>query len=219
VERELEPEVMDDAAEAAAYDAMDHGEPNRAFVERLVALGARGWTLDIGTGPGRLPLQVCDRVPGARILGVDLSESMLRLARARLAGSPQALRIEYRRADAKALPLPDARFDTVYSNTLLHHIPDPAPFLAEARRVLQPGGTLLIRDLYRPPTPARALELVARHAGDATPEQRGLLRASLHAALTPGELRELADAVDLADAELVVDSDRHMSLQRRGTPA
>lgn len=218
MERELEPEVMDDPAEAAAYDAMDHEEPNRAFVERLVELGARGRVLDIGTGPGQVPLLLCQRLRGVRVLGVDLAESMLVRARARVAASPHAGRVELRRADAKALPLPDASFDTVCSNTILHHLADPRPLLAEAARVLAPGGALLVRDLFRPPTPDAAHRLVERHAAGATPAQRELFRASLHAALTPDELRRLADESGLGDAELVIDSDRHMSLQRRAAP-
>ena len=48
MERELEPEFMDDAAEASSYDAMDHSLPNSAFVDRLVELGASGLILDLG---------------------------------------------------------------------------------------------------------------------------------------------------------------------------
>ncbi|HEY5658536.1 MAG TPA: class I SAM-dependent methyltransferase [Myxococcota bacterium] len=215
MQRVLEPEVMDTAEEADAYAAMDHSEANAAFVERLFEIGARGRMLDIGTGPGQIPLLVCARDPDARVTGVDLSEKMLRHARAARAASPFAERLAYRLSDAKALDFPDAHFDTVYSNTILHHIPDPAPFLREARRVLRPGGALLIRDLFRPDTLERAEELVQRHAGTATRAQQALFRESLCAALTPQELRGVADAAGLARAEIVVDTDRHVSLQLR----
>jgi ubiquinone/menaquinone biosynthesis C-methylase UbiE len=213
VERVLEPEVMDTPEEADGYDAMDHAGPNRAFVERLVELGARGRMLDVGTGPGHIPLLVCERVPDARVVAIDLARHMLAHAERHRAASPHGARVELRLADAKRLDFEDASFDAVFSNTILHHIPDPRPFLAEARRVLRPGGVLLIRDLYRPETPERALELAALHAAGATPEQRELLRASLCAALTPAELRAVADRAGLGDAQIVIDSDRHMSLQ------
>ena len=218
MQRTLEPEVMDTAEEADGYDSMDHTEANASFVARLVELGARGAMLDIGTGPGHIPLLVCDAVPDARVVGIDLSHNMLRHAERHRSASSHAERIEYRIADAKGLDFPDDSFDAVYSNTILHHIPDPRPFLGEAWRVLRPGGALLIRDLFRPDTPERADELVTLHASDADPYQQGLFRASLHAALTPDELREVAAKAGLEGAEVVVDTDRHMSLQHRATP-
>jgi len=211
--RTLEPEVMDTPEEAADYDAMDHSEPNLAFVERLAALGANGRALDVGTGPGHIPLLVCERLGGIEVLGIDLAAHMLALAERKRAASPHRARIAFRLADAKGLGFEDGAFDTVFSNTILHHIPDPRTLLAEARRVLRPGGVLLIRDLYRPETPERADALVELHAAEASPGARELFRASLHAALTPAELRAAADEAGLADAELTVDTDRHMSLQ------
>ena len=213
MERTLEPEVIDGPVEAAEYAAMEYVEPNVAFVERLKSLGARGRMLDLGTGPGHVPLRVCAAIADARVVGVDLSEHMLAAATELRDASPYAARIEFRVADAKGLDFDDASFDAVFSNTILHHIADPVPFLAEARRVLRPGGALLIRDLYRPDTPDAADALVAKHAGDATPDQKELFRASLHAALTPEELRAVADAAGLLAAEITVDTDRHVSLQ------
>lgn len=217
MERTLEPEVMDTPEEVAAYAGIDHSEPNEAFVARLCQLGAGGRMLDIGTGPGQIPLLVCTRIPSAQVVGVDLAEHMLAHARGLLAASRFAARIEYRKDDAKRLSFPDACFDAVFSNTILHHLADPAPFLREARRVLRPGGALLIRDLFRPVSLQRARELVALHAGDAPAAAQELFRASLHAALTPRELRATADRAGLEDVELVVDSDRHMSLQLRAS--
>lgn len=215
LERILEPEAMDTADEAADYDAMDHREANAAFLDRLVELGAHGRMLDVGTGPGHMPPDLVRRVSESTVLGVDLASHMLAIAERRRGELPHdlAARIEYRAMDAKALDLPDGAFDTVFSNTILHHVPEPADFLREARRVLAPGGVLLIRDLYRPDSRERLDELVALHAADANESQRKLFADSLHAALTPDELRALADACGFADAELTVDTDRHVSLQ------
>lgn len=211
--RELEPEVMDTPEEADGYDSMDHSLPNKNFVDRLIELGAYGRMLDIGTGPGHIPLVVCERIPGTEVLGIDLSKNMLRHAERHRAASPHAARVRYELADAKGLPYPTHSFDTVYSNTILHHIPNPRPFLSEAYRVLRRGGVLLIRDLFRPPTKERALELVALHAAGADPYQQELFRASLHAAFTPEELRQMAREAGMFDATVVIDTDRHMSLQ------
>lgn len=204
---------MDTADEAAAYDAMDHERVNGDFADRLVALGARGHMLDIGTGPGHIPLLVADRLADCTIVAVDLSPAMLEIARRRVASSAHHSRIELRLADAKALDMDDGSFDAVFSNTILHHFGDPRPFLREAARVLRPGGALLIRDLYRPDSATALDQLVAAHSAGAGPVGQALLRASLCAAFTPAELRAIADECGLAGAELVLDTDRHMSLQ------
>ena len=214
LERVLEPEVMDTEEEAREYDAMDHEGPNRAFVERLIELGAGGRVLDIGCGPGQVALRIAERIPASEVLGIDLARHMLTVAERNRAASEVAARVRFELADAKGLPYPDGAFDTVCSNTILHHIPDPEPFLREAGRVLAPGGALLIRDLFRPRDAAAVEALVAEHAADANPTQRELFRASLCAALTPSELEELARRAGLDGARVVVDTDRHMSLQR-----
>lgn len=215
LERILEPEAMDTAEEAAEYQAMDHSAANEAFVARLIELGGRGLMLDLGTGPAQIPVLLCGRLPEARLVAIDLARHMLRLAEEHVARSGFADRIELRHMDAKDLAFADDSFDVVYSNTILHHIPDPRPFLREARRVLRPGGVLLIRDLFRPATLERLDALVAQHAAGANPYQRRLFAESLHAAFTPEELRELCDTCGLDDAEVLIDSDRHASIQMR----
>ena len=217
LQRVLEPEVMDTEEDAREYDAMDHSEPNEAFVGRLVELGARGRMLDIGTGPGHIPILICERISEAFVVGVDLAEHMLARAMQRRLASPYAERLDFHVADATGLAFPDASFSTVFSNTILHHIPDPRDLLAGAKRMLEPGGVLLIRDLYRPATLGGLARLVEKHAGRATPYQKKLFSDSLHAALTPEELRTMANEVGLEDSEVTVDSDRHMSLQIAAT--
>lgn len=213
LERRLEPEVMDTHEEATEYDTMDHSEPNGAFVQRLVELGARGQLLDLGTGPGHIPLLICEWIAGIRVLGVDLSVEMLKIAEARRQRSPYRDRIAYRLGDVKKLPFEASTFDAVVSNTILHHLADPRPYLSEAWRVLRPGGVLLIRDLYRPADEDVLAELVRKHAGDCTPKQQQMFGDSLRAALRPEELEALAQELGI-EAEIIIDTDRHMSLQR-----
>ena len=105
-------------------------------------------------------------------------------------------------------------FDIIHSTYALPFSTDPAALIKSCADHLKPGGTLLIRDLFRPDTVARLEELVGLHASDATAYQRKLFGDSLHAALTPGELRAVAQEAGITGVEVTIDTDRHMSLQR-----
>jgi len=121
--------------------------PARVVEDALLALvpaEPAGRLLDIGTGTGRVLELLAPRVHQA--LGVDASKQMLALARARLAG-PGLGHCAVRLADMYRLPLPDAAFDTVVLQMVLHHAEDPAGVVTEATRVLAPGGRLLLIDL------------------------------------------------------------------------
>lgn len=217
LKRVLEVEPMDTEQEVVEYDAMDHETPKAAFIERLCQLGApgngQGRMLDIATGPGHIPLQLCDAFEHISVVGIDLAPKMIAMANRRLAESPHGERIEFVLGDAKKMPLADASFDTVFSNTSLHHLPEPRPMLAEAWRVLKSGGVLLIRDLYRPADEATLEKIVAEQTTGSTAFQRKMFADSLRAALTPDELLDLAREVGMTNIEVVIDTDRHMSLQ------
>jgi ArsR family transcriptional regulator len=81
-------------------------------------------------------------------VGVDRSPEMLRMARAKLAGAGVE-KAEVRQSDLHALPFADHMFDTVVIQHVLHFVDDPAAAIAEAARVLAPGGGLFIID-YAP---------------------------------------------------------------------
>lgn len=110
----------------------------------LLAPAGLGRLLDIGTGTGRLLKVLAPRISAG--LGVDASRAMLALARARLA-RPGLTHCAVRLADMYRLPLPDGGFDLVVMQMVLHYAEDPAAALAEAARMLHPGGRLLVVDL------------------------------------------------------------------------
>lgn len=122
------------------------GLPAEAIDAALLdALPARvGRLLDIGCGTGGLLERVAGRIEEG--VGVDASRDMLALARTRLAERGLS-HIAVRQADMYRLPIADASFDAVTLQMVLHYAEDPAVALAEAARVLRPGGTLLIVDL------------------------------------------------------------------------
>jgi SAM-dependent methyltransferase len=102
--------------------------------------------VDIGSGPGLLAREIAQAVgPGGAVIGVDPSESMLRIAAGQepTAGSAP---VEFRAGSAGALPLEDASVDVAVSTQVYEYVEDMPGALAEARRVLRPGGRLLVLD-------------------------------------------------------------------------
>jgi ubiquinone/menaquinone biosynthesis C-methylase UbiE len=208
--RELEPEVMDDPIESQAYDEMDHAEVNRKFVQDLLALGDVGRdVLDLGTGTARIPIELCASDPKCQIVASDAAASMLDIASKNIDAAQLNGRIRLHRGDAKQLPFEDGRFDSVISNSLIHHVPEPRLVLAEMLRVVRPGGRLFIRDLMRPASLRQLEQLVADHAGREPAASQQLFRQSLRAALTLEEMQFLVSAMGCAKSSVYASSDRH----------
>jgi len=217
MQRVPETECMDTPDEAREYAAMDHGDANQAFVDALLAHGlVHGELLDLGTGPGDIPLLIVDKAD-VQITAIDMSTEMLKIARLKVAQAGRSNAIRLMVADAKDLPFGDDCFDGVFSNTILHHVSDPHAFFREARRVLRPGGGLVIRDLFRPDTIEAAEALVALHAAEGTPEQQRLLLDSLKASYTVPEIRAMLDECGLGDARVEQTSDRHLTIWLRAS--
>lgn len=220
--RVLEPEVMDSEEEAREYDAMDHGAVNARFCDDLLALAPDlDPTLDVGTGTALIPIELCRRAPasGARVVAVDLAESMLALGARNVARAGLGHAVTLRRADAKSLDHERASFACVMSNSIVHHIPDPGPVIGDMVRVLRPGGLLFVRDLLRPESDAAVRALVDTYAAGETARQRGLFEASLRAALTLDEVRALAAAHGVPASAVTQTSDRHWTLAFRAEAA
>jgi ArsR family transcriptional regulator len=139
-----------------------------------------GRLLDVGTGTGRLLELLAPRVSLG--LGIDASRAMLALARARLA-KPELSHCAVRLADMYRLPLPDGGFDVAVLQMVLHHAEDPPAALAEAARVLAPGGRLVVVDLAAHDEAAGAHRLAHRWPGFDETRMRDLLTG---AGLLPG---------------------------------
>ena len=216
--RRPEPEVMDIPSEAAAYAEAGFGEVNQAFVDHLLALAGpveRARAVDLGTGPGDIPVRVARARPGWHITAVDASEAMLAIARGAGDDAGVSDRIEWLLADAKATPLPEAAFDVVFSNSILHHVADVAAFWAEVRRLGRIGALAFLRDLSRPATEAGALAIVEQYAGGESEVLREEFRRSLLAAWTPREIRAQLEAAGLSGLEVRLVTDRHLDVVGR----
>lgn len=134
------------AGHAEVWDQIRSLHVAESEVERAIddSLGRRplGRLVDIGTGTGRMIELFGPRASQA--IGIDRSSDMLRVARVKLeaAGIPSSLR----QGDMYALPVADQSADTIVVHQVLHYAHSPAAAIAEAARVLAPGGTLLVVD-------------------------------------------------------------------------
>jgi ubiquinone/menaquinone biosynthesis C-methylase UbiE len=118
----------------------------RFFAPVLEDLAEDEQVVDLGAGTGYLSLQIAREIPRGHVVAVDLSEDMLaRLRdRARVAGLSD--RVQTVCAEAAFTSLADESADRVVSSSLLHEVPDPGAVLAEAARLLRPGGRLVLKD-------------------------------------------------------------------------
>ena len=103
--------------------------------------------LDVGCGPGTISVGLAEAVAPGEVHGIDMEETQIDMARAaaRAGGHENAF---FRTGDATNLPFEDASFDVVHCHALLNHAPGTQAVLAEARRVLKPGGLIASRELF-----------------------------------------------------------------------
>ena len=139
--------------------------------------GAR--VLDVGTGPGILPLLVAGERPDLQIDAIDVAPEMIAQAR----GADTAGAVTFAVADVARLPWPDATFDLVVSTISQHHWADPTAGVAEVRRVLRPAARAWIYDFrwalgraQRGAEPLDADTAVAREVSWFSPVGRLVLR-------------------------------------------
>ncbi|NIV29682.1 MAG: methyltransferase domain-containing protein [Anaerolineae bacterium] len=138
-------------------------------------LSSRGFTqgriIDVGCGSGATNLVLAERFPRAEIVGIDLSDPLLRLAREATANTSFGDRVAFERADVQQIPYDDDSFDVAISTNMVHIVEHPLRMLGEIERILAPDGHLFIVDLRR--------------------SLLGLLEAEIKSALSMGEAKDL----------------------------
>jgi len=122
-----------------------------------------GSILDVGTGPGRLPVEIAKLAPDTCILGVDISEDMVKIARRNAESACLSGRVRFEVGDVANLPLESDSYDFVVSTVSMHHWRDPVRGLNEVFRVLKPGGEAWIYDIRTDSPPDAEGELRRRY--------------------------------------------------------
>ena len=145
------PARYDRLAEVLSFG--QNGRWRSAMVERVLAADgdgghradeghrADGLVLDVASGTAGVAMQLQAR-GGVKVVGVDLTEEMLRQGRRRIGAAGMGQRIGLVAGRAEQLPFPDGHFDALTFTYLLRYVEDPLATLAELARVLRPGGTM-----------------------------------------------------------------------------
>ncbi len=117
--------------------------------EEIVAHLPGGTILDIGTGPGYLPIEIAKKSSDVRIIGVDLNRKLIDMARSNAARACQSDRLQFKLGNAGRIEFEDSVFDMVISTGMLHSLKAPVKVIQEMYRVLKPGGEAWIFDPAR----------------------------------------------------------------------
>ncbi len=166
------------------YDAvnavmMRQGRWRPRLVERALSGAPAPRILDLGCGTGAMALALAHASPSATLIGVDGDPDVLERARAK--ARTEGIKLELHEALADHLPIPDANVQCVVSTLMFHHLPPSVKCgaLAEARRVLEPGGRLLICDVGRASDPVMRAAFLAVQLLDGFPNTRAHARGEL----------------------------------------
>ena len=123
----------------------------RRFAVSQIKFAESGSILDVATGTGDVALEIAAQTPDSvRIIGVDFAREMVELGREKVKHSPYAGRIILDVAPCEAIPFPEASFDSVTIAFGIRNVVDRAQGLREMRRVLKPGGRVVILEFSTP---------------------------------------------------------------------
>ena len=211
MKRTLEPELMDDSEQALAYARADFEKENQGFVDRFREYFPEfieGHILDLGCGPGDIPVRFARALPLCRITGVDASEPMIGLAGVAVKQAGLVDRIAFRCERFQGLLLGELA-DAAVSNSLLHHVPNPLQLWYRLRQVVKSSSPVLVMDLLRPDSPEEAQAIVDRYAAQEPEILRRDFYRSLLASFTEDEVAAQLAEMNMSRLMIDVVDDRH----------
>ena len=161
----------------------------RELAQRVAEKLSRGRILDVGTGPGYLPIEIARLVEGVEVVGIDVSKDMVRIAGKNVWKEGLERRVRFEVEDANNMSYVDSSFDLVVSTGSFHHWKKPVRVLNEIYRVLKPSCEAWIYDL-RKNAPAEDLEKLKWRYGGLMGRVFYMV-VTVHSAITKEELERV----------------------------
>ncbi len=175
--------VFDDEDFAEKYATRHRGMAEKFGQEYTEKLSSRGFQkgriLDAGCGFGGTDIILAQKFPDSEVVGIDLSEPLLRRANQDAKSANLDHRVKFEKADVQQIPYIDYSFDVVLNLNMVHLVEDPVRMLDEIERILVPNGLLFIADLRR--------------------SWAGLIEREIKSALTLKEARDLLSQSNLRE--------------------
>lgn len=217
MQRITEPELMDEVTQAEAYAAADFSEAHSRIVDAFAGYfpeeEVAGPVLDLGCGPGDISFRFAARFPECSVLGVDGAAAMIRLAADRKARDTACgERVRFIEGLLPGASIPGLTYAAIISNSLLHHLHDPAVLWGTIKRYARAGTRIYVVDLFRPESDAAAQYLVEAYAANEPAILRRDFYNSLRAAFEPREVEAQLAAAGLHGLQVDVFSDRHLAV-------
>lgn len=212
MQRVLEPELMEDPEQVIAYAEADFEKPHNEFIQRLKAFvnepGFSGKALDLGCGPGDISRRFAKAFSLCKIDAVDGSKPMIDYAVSSMTAELKS-RLNFIHGKLPDTELPELRYDIIFSNSLLHHLPDPQVLWQVVKKYSRSGTCIAVMDLIRPGTTEMARALIETYAANEPEILQRDFYCSLLAAFT---LEEINGQITQAGLPLTVErmSDRHV---------
>lgn len=164
--------------------------------------------MDLGCGPGDIPLRLARALPLCRVTGIDASAPMIRLAEQAVLQAGLSARVTFRCERFQDVAGAN-QADAAVSNSLLHHVPNPLQFWHRLRLLVKPGSPVLVMDLLRPESPEAAQAIVDQYAADEPEVLRRDFYNSLLAAFTEDDIGAQLARMNLTRLLIDVVDDRH----------
>lgn len=194
MKRQTEPELMDDYDQSLYFSEARRKYSEDAFVyfyKQHFGVTS-GTVVDLGCGPGKYLIRLCEEFPNINLIGYDASQPMIELANKNIEQSNLLDRIEIRKSLFNDI---EGKFDCVISSGTLHHSHNPLEFWQSVKQIST--GKIFVMDLIRPEKEELVHAIVKHFANDEHPSFRNDFTNSLKAAFTKEEIEEQLKEVGL----------------------